>query len=351
MIAADTEAAGYHRYSDRVCLLQLSTRDQTFIIDTLAVAHLDALREILARQDTEVVFHDADYDLRLLGRDFGIQVSRLFDTKIAAQFVGDRSFGLGSLVEKYVGVKMEKKHQRADWAQRPLPADMLAYAAEDTVHLPALRDRLSEELVGRGRLKWAEEEFRIAEHSRWPEVDARESYLRLKGARDLKPRELAALRELYGWREAAAESRDVATFRVLSNEALLEIARRLPLAVDGLAGISGLTSSLIERRGADLLAAVARAAHIPEADLPQLPRTARRPPPDAEFEARADRLKAVRDQVADRLELDRGFLMPRNQIEDVARLNPSSVAELNQIDGFRKWQTEALGEELLAALH
>src|SRR4051794_33651431 len=166
LIAADTEAAGYHRYSDRVCLLQLSTRDQTFIIDTLAVPHLDALRDVLAREDTEVVFHDADYDLRLLGRDFGIQVSKLFDTKIAAQFVGERSFGLGSLVEKYVGVKMEKKHQRADWAQRPLPADMLAYAAEDTVHLPALRDRLREELAQRGRLKWAEEEFKIAEQSR-----------------------------------------------------------------------------------------------------------------------------------------------------------------------------------------
>lgn len=350
LIAADTEAAGYHRYSDRVCLLQLSTRDHTAIIDTLAVPHLDALRNILAREDTEVVFHDADYDLRLLGRDFDIRISRLFDTKIAAQFIGERSFGLGSLVEKYVGVKMEKKHQRADWAQRPLPADMLAYAAEDTVHLPALRDRLREALAQRGRLKWAEEEFKIAEHSRWPEVDVRATYLRLKGARDLKPRELAALRELYGWRETAAESRDVATFRVLSNEVLLEVARRLPVAAEGLAGITGLSSSVIERRGSDLLAAVARAAHIPEDELPRFPRAARRPAPDTEFEARADRLKTVRDQIADQLDLDRGFLMPRNQIEEVARLNPSTLAELEQIDGFRAWQAEALGEDLLGAL-
>lgn len=350
LIAADTEAAGYHRYSDRVCLLQLSTRDQTFIIDTLAVSHLDALRDILGRADTEVVFHDADYDLRLLGRDFGIRVSKLFDTKIGAQFVGERSFGLGSLVEKYVGVKMEKKHQRADWAQRPLPADMLAYAAEDTVHLPALRDRLREELAQRGRLKWAEEEFEIAEHARWPDVDQNETYQRLKGSRDLKPRELAALRELYRWRETTAEARDVATFRVLSNEALLEIARRQPVNAEGLIGVPGLSSALIERRGSELLAAVARSAAIPEADLPRFPRAARRPAPDTEFEARADRLKAVRDQVADQLDLDRGFLMPRNQIEEVARLNPSTQAELEQIEGFRKWQIEALGGDLLGAL-
>jgi ribonuclease D len=258
---------------------------------------------------------------------------------------------LGSLVEKYVGIKMEKKHQRADWAQRPLPAEMLAYAAEDTQHLPALRDRLREELVKRGRLKWAEEEFGIAEHARWAETDEGDAYLRLKGSRDLKPRELATLRELYGWRETAAEARDVATFRILSNEVLLELARRMPETAEGLTGISGLTSSMIERRAPELLAAVARAARLPEADLPRFPRGARRPPPDPEFEARADRLKIVRDEVADRLQLDRGFLMPRNQIEEVARINPPTHAELEQIEGFRKWQLEALGDDLISALH
>jgi ribonuclease D len=152
LLAADTEAAGYHRYSDRVCLLQMSTRDQTFIVDTLAVPNLDALQPAFARNETEIVFHDADYDLRLLARDFGVHVTNLFDTKIAAEFLGEKAFGLGSLVEKHVGIKMDKKHQRADWAQRPLPEDMLSYAAEDTQHLPTLRDRMREELVHVGRL-------------------------------------------------------------------------------------------------------------------------------------------------------------------------------------------------------
>ena len=350
LLAADTEAAGYHRYSDRICLLQLSTRDATYIVDTLAVSHLDALRDVFTRTETEIVFHDADYDLRLLARDFDLHIAMLFDTKIAAQFIGEHAFGLGSLVEKYVGVRMDKKHQRADWAQRPLPADMLAYAMEDTQYLPTLRDRLREELVHLGRLKWAEEEFRITEQARWAASDEREAYLRIKGARDLTPRQLAVLRELHGWRETAAEARDVATFRVLSNEVLLELARRMPNDASGLAGIVGLTPPIIERRGNDLLAAVKRAARINDADLPRFPRGPRRPPPDAEFDMRTERLKSVRDQVADKLRLDRGFLMPRDQIEAIARANPKSVAQLEQLDGIRKWQIEALGEEMVRTL-
>ena len=350
LLAADTEAAGYHRYSDRVCLLQLSTRDETFVVDTLAITDLEPLRDLFGRQETEVVFHDADYDLRLLARDFNVKVTKLFDTKIAAQFIGEKAFGLGSLVEKYVGIKMDKKHQRADWAQRPLPPDMLAYAAEDTQHLPVLRDRLKEALAGLGRLKWAEEEFEIAQTTRWAQGEEQEAFLKIKGARDLKPRELAVLRELHAWREGAAENRDVATFRIMSNEALLEISRRIPQDMAGLEGIVGLTPHVLGRRGADLLAAVQRAVAIPEADLPRFPRGPRRPPPDAEFETRADKLRGVRDKIADELLLDRGFLMPRGQLEEIARVNPRSVEELAVIAGIRTWQVEALGEPLVRVL-
>ncbi|HEY0674379.1 MAG TPA: ribonuclease D, partial [Longimicrobiales bacterium] len=205
LIAADTEAAGYHRYRDTVCLLQLSTRLDTYVIDTLAVPELQPLAPIFARDETEVVFHDADYDLRLLSRDFSIAVTNLFDTKIAAQFLGEQAFGLGSLVEKFLGIALEKKHQRADWAQRPLPADMLHYAAEDTRHLPELRDVLRAELVSRGRLHWAQEEFALGQDTRWLIAEDAAPFLRTKGARDLKPRELAVLRELHAWRERAAE--------------------------------------------------------------------------------------------------------------------------------------------------
>ena len=305
---------------------------------------------MFAQNETEIVFHDADYDLRLLSRDFGLNITSLFDTKIAAQFIGDTAFGLGALVEKYLGITLEKKHQRADWAQRPLPDDMLHYAAEDTRHLPALRDRLREELVQRGRLAWAEEEFRLAQDTRWLATDDSELYLRTKGARDLKPRELAILRELHGWRERAAETRDVATFRVLSNEVLLELSRRAPQQLTDLADIPGLSPGMIERRGEELLSAVRRGVAVEEGSLPRFPRHPRRPAPDADFDLRVEKLKAARDRVAEALELDRGFLMPRMQLEEVARQQPRNAEQLAQVGDLRKWQVEALGEAILGAL-
>jgi ribonuclease D len=350
LLAADTEAAGYHRYRDTVCLLQLSTRLDTYVVDTLAVPDIGPLSRVFGQSETEIVFHDADYDLRLLHRDFGFNVNCLFDTKIAAQFIGEQAFGLGSLAEKYLGITLEKKHQRADWAQRPLPADMLHYAAEDTRHLPELRDVLRAELVERGRLAWAEEEFRLTQQLRWTPAEDGEAFLRTKGARDLRPRELAVLRELHAWRERTAQSRDVAVFRVLSNEALLEISRRMPARVEDLSSIPGLGGGLIDKRGHELLEAVQRGARLAESEWPRFPRHPRRPPPDAEFEMRVEKLKAARDKVAEALQLDRGFLMPRQQLEDIARERPRNQDQLLQVRDVRKWQAEVLGDAIVQTL-
>jgi ribonuclease D len=351
LFAADTEAAGYHRYHDRICLLQISTRDETFLVDTLEVQDLAALAPLFASPDHEVILHDADYDLRLLARDYGVHVGGLFDTKLAAQLLGEPAIGLGALVEKYIDVRLDKKHQRADWAQRPLPPAMLAYAAEDTRHLPALRDRLRQELERAGRLHWAEEEFALREAARWEQepVDT-EAFLRIKNIRDLTPRQLAALRELHQWREALARRRDVATFRVVGNEVLIAVARSLQADVRQIGRTAGVPSSIADRYGSEMAVAVQRALDLPESDLPRRTYGPRRPPPDPEFEARTERLKRARDAAADELQLERGFLMPRQQLEGVARLQPSRPEELLQVADMRRWQVEALGERLLRAL-
>jgi ribonuclease D len=351
LIAADTEAAGYHRYLDRLCLLQLSTRDRTWIVDTMALGSLNPLADVFERPGVEVVFHDADYDLRLLDRDFGLEVKGLFDTKIAARFTGERAFGLASLLGGELGVKMDKKHQRADWAKRPLSAEMLEYAATDTRHLPVLRDRLKARLEEMGRLAWAEEEFRIQEQARWTPPDPDEdAYLRLKNTRDLDRRGQAALRELYGWRESVAAERDVAPFRVLGNDILIETARLLPRSTKELESVPGLSAANARRWGDPLLAAVERARAIPDAELPARPRQPRRPPRDPELDGRVDQLKVVRDREAARLGLEPGFLMPRSQLEEIARRSPRSESELAAMDGVRRWQVEAAGAALIGAL-
>ena len=351
LVAADTEAAGYHRYVDRLCLLQLSTRDETWLVDTLAVGSLNPMADVFEDPSIEIIFHDADYDLRLLDRDFGVHVRGLFDTKIAARFVGERAFGLSSLLEAKLGIAMEKKFQRADWAKRPLSDEMLEYAAMDTRHLAELRDVLRSRLEEMGRLAWAEEEFRLAEQQGWdPPEDEDSAYMKLKGARDLDRRGLAALRELHAWREGIAEERDVAPFRVLNNEPILGMAAKLPADDRELVKVPGMSEGNVRRYGRDLLAALDRARSVPESDLPSWPRGPRRPPRDPEVDARADRLREARDRAAERLDLERGFLMPRAQLEELARKRPKDRRELAEITGVRSWQVEAIGDELLAVL-
>ncbi len=351
LIAADSEAAGYHRYDDSLCLVQLSTRDETWLLDTLALGSLNPVAELFADPDIEILFHDADFDLRLLDRDFGVYVRGLFDTKIAARFTGVRSFGLANLLEDELGITLKKKYQRADWAKRPLPEEMREYAAMDTRYLPRLRDRLRDRLIEMGRLPWAEEEFRIQEQTGWeaPDEDGR-PYLRLKQTRGLGRRSLAALREMYDWRDGVAQERDVATFRVINNDALVAVARHMPRNRDELEAVDRLSRGNARRWGDDLLAGVERARSLDEADLPEPPRPPERPRRDPDLEERVDRLKPARDRAARRLDLDKGFLMPRSQLEDIARARPSTLDELAAVDGVRGWQVEALGEGLIEAL-
>lgn len=348
-VAVDTEAASYHRYSDAVCLLQLSTPDLTAVVDVQQTPDLSGLGALLADPNVESSFHDADYDLRLLDRDHGLRVGKLFDTRIAAQLLGEPGIGLAALLEKYAGIALDKKFQRADWSRRPLEAGMLEYAAADTHYLLALRDVMDEKLRVAGRTTWAAEEFGIAARVRWEEKPAEEAYLKVKGARLLKPRQLAILRELYRWREGVAKRLDRATFRVMNPETLLLLAESQPTEVNALRGLRGLSPDLVERRGAELIEAVARGLALPEADLPRLERT-RRPPPDPAFDARLERLKVVRNGAAERLGLQPGVLCPNGTLEGIARREPKTAPELLEVDGLRRWQAEVLGPELIAAL-
>ena len=348
LFAADTEAAGYHRYRDTVCLLQVSTRERTWVVDTLELRDLTPLVAPLADEGTEVVFHDADYDLRLLHRDFGVSVRGLFDTKIAAELLGEPGLGLASLLERHVGLTIPKKYQRADWAKRPLPADMLEYAAEDTRHLPKLRDALRAELEAKGRMHWAEEEFLLRERTLWEVVPEEDAY-RVKGSRDLNERELAALRELFEWREALAEERDQASFRVMSNNELVLVARALPRSRADLVA-AGLSEGNARRWGRELLDAVRRANELPEDQLPERAKRSRREPHDPELDERVERMRKARDAAAAELGLDKGLLLPRHMMESIARAKPVSVKALAGIEGLRGWQVEVLGERLIDAL-
>ena len=348
-IALDTEGASFHRFVDRVYLLQLSTRERHAVIDPLPIGRPAGLGALLESPNVEVVFHDADYDLRLLSQDYGWQITHIFDTRIAAQLLGYTAFGLAALLERFFGVKLDKKHQRADWSMRPLTADMLDYAAQDTRFLLELKDKMSRELEGMGRMAWAREEFALLEGTRWADEEPGMSFLRLKGARDLNRRELAVLRELVPWRDAVAGQLDRATFRVLGNEQLLDVARTQPSTRDALGKIKGMPRGILDQRGGELLEAVRHALAVPDSELPKFPR-ATRWDKDTEFDARVSALKTARDAAAKRLALDPGVLCSRDRMEAVARRNPVSVAEVEEVSELRRWQVGELAEAFTAAL-
>jgi ribonuclease D len=296
-----------------------------------------------------VVLHDADYDLRLLHSDYGWNATSVFDTRVAAQLLGIKAFGLAALLERYFGMKLDKKHQRADWSMRPLSADMLEYAAQDTMYLLELRDRMRDELEHKHRLVWAREEFARLEGTRWADEDTGSAFLRVKGARDLTRRELAVLRELVPWRDELAREMDRATFRVIGNEQLLEIARVQPANRDALARIRGISRGVLEKQGREILDAVRRGMAVGETELPKFPR-APRWDRDPQFDTRVSALKTVRDETAQRLDMDPGVLASRERLEAVARKNPKSREELEQVEELRNWQREVLGEGFLQAL-
>jgi ribonuclease D len=348
-IALDTEGASFHRFVDRVYLLQLSTRDRHAVVDPLPMGVPPGLGALLEDPAVEVVFHDADYDLRLLQQDYGWQIRTIFDTRVAAQLLGYTAFGLAALLERFFDVKLDKKHQRADWSMRPLTDDMLDYAAQDTRWLLQLKDLMSAELERVGRTAWAREEFALLEGTRWTDDEPGMSYLRMKGARDLSRRELAVLRELVPWRDIVAGALDRATFRVLGNEQLLEIARSQPQSKEALGKIKGMPRAILEQRGSELLDAVRRALAVPDAELPKFPRAARWDR-DPEFDARVSALKTARDAAAKRLELDPGVLCSRDRLEAVARKNPAAVEEVAEVPELRRWQVAELGADFVKAL-
>ena len=353
-VGVDTEAASFHRYRDRIYLLQVSSPSQTALIDPVAIAKPDLgpVGAMLADPQLEKTFHDADYDLRVLDRDYGFRAVRLFDTRIAAQLAGEPAIGLAALLEKHVGVKLDKEHQKADWSIRPLTPPMLAYAAADTRYLLALRDALEQRLTALERLTWAVEEFKQLESLRWTGVAAGsddDGYLRLKGAKGLAPRSLAALRLLHRWRDTVAAREDKAPFRIIGNDSLIAVSRALPAARPDLGRIRELPSSLARRHGDALLDAVGRARALHDSELPRLERRPR-PQKDPGFDGRMERVKAVRNRIATELGLEAGVLCGRTTLEAVVRARPTNRAALEQVGEVRRWQMEVLGDALLEAL-
>jgi len=330
-IALDTEADSLHAYPEKVCLIQASTPAGDELIDPLAAMNLAPLFATL--QGFELIFHAADYDLRLLRKHHGFVPTAIFDTMLAARLLGERQFGLGALVEKYLGVKLDKGPQKADWAQRPLTERMESYARNDTRFLKPMTDQLRAELVKKGRLTWHQESCArlITESSRPPEVDT-DTVWRVKGSTFLGRPALAILRELWHWREREAIAGNRPPFFVLSHEKVIEVAQ--------VASENGPVEDLLPprmhpRRRDTLLQAVRAGQAVPPEQLPQVIRHHSQRPSEAEFR-RFRELEKVRDRHAHDLGIDPTLIAPKAVLGELARDGGENKAEL------MAWQRELL---------
>ena len=348
-IALDTEGASFHRFVDRIYLLQVSAPGVTAVLDPLAIGTPPRMAELLQSRDVEVVLHDADYDLRLLHQDYGWHLTNIFDTRVAAQLLGIKAFGLAALLERYFGAKLDKKFQRADWSLRPLSAGMLEYAALDTAFLLDLRDKMKVELERAGRWSWAAEEFERLEGTHWDPEDPATAFMRMKGARDLARRELAVLGQVVAFRNTVAAELDRATFRVMGNEVLFEMAKLQPKSAAELGAIKGMPRGLLERRAHEMLDAVQRGIALPEDALPKYPRSARWDK-EPDFDERVNKLRAVREAAAAKLDLDPGVLASRDRLESIVRAKPATLEALAAVPDVRRWQVDVLGDAMLRAL-
>ncbi|HEV8198768.1 MAG TPA: HRDC domain-containing protein [Candidatus Polarisedimenticolia bacterium] len=341
-LAVDTEADSFYHYFHKCCLIQVSDGHESWLIDSIALKDLTPLAPVFQGAPSSKVLHAAEQDVLYLRRDFGLEVRPLFDTMIAAQILGKKSVGLAGLLQEYFAVTLDKGCQRDDWSRRPLTERQRAYAAEDVMHLIRLQHVLEADLRERGRLEWAREEFEHIARRSWPprSFDP-DDFWGIKGARDLEPAAAAALKELAAMRDERARNADVPPFRIVSDETLLALARRLPKAAADLDGLKGFTPLVRRRIGPLVLEAVERALAIPEGERPKPPKGQGRRRTTA-FRVRVERLRAWRRERAAELGLDPGVLFPQSTLDALADRGMAALDGGDPIPGLRRWRRAIL---------
>ncbi len=349
-LAVDIEADSLYHYFEKVCLIQISTDTRTYVIDPLAVRSLSELGRLMANAAIEKVFHAAAYDLLSLKRDYGFTFRNIFDTHVAAQFLGHEQLGLGALLEKLLGVRHSKHRQRDDWSRRPLGPEQLRYAAMDTHYLLPLRDLLEQELREKKRLDWAREEFEsmLGSEPHEKSFDP-DGYRRIKGSRELNPGQLAALRALYLLRDHYARAMDLPPFKVLGNSVLIDLARNPPLQADQLARRPGISARVATRFSGEILRAIRKAKVEETLELQPQGQPVWRPH-SQDAQARLEKLKAWRQAKAKELNLHVGVVFPGSLLEALAAVPPADAASLARMDGMRAWRAREFGPEILRIL-
>jgi len=359
-VAVDAERASGYRYGQRAYLVQLRRKGAgTVLIDPVELPDLSGLGAALA--DAEWVLHAASQDLPCLA-EVGMRPRVLFDTELAGRLLGYEKVGLGAMVERLLGLTLEKGHSAADWSTRPLPRGWLAYAALDVEVLVELRDLLEAELAAAGKLGWAREEFAAVAAAPPPPPRA-EPWRRTSGIHRVRGRRaLAAVRALWESRDALARQRDIAPGRVLPDSAIVAAAVADPTSAEDLSRMpvfSGRQQLRLLRRW---YGAVAEARRLSEAELPLTAVPSDAPPPpnrwadrDPDAAARLAAARAALVALSQRHTVPLENLLSPDLVRRLAWQPPVDrsavgVAAALRVGGARSWQVELAAPALAVAM-
>jgi ribonuclease D len=350
VIGVDVEADSMYHFKEKVCLVQMATHHLNVVIDPLVIKNMSALNPIFKNKKIQKIFHGADYDVRSLYRDFKININNLFDTELASRFMGFAETGLEAVLKKRFTISLDKKFQRKDWSRRPLPREMIDYAAEDSRYLLPLAKDLTAELKDRGRLSWVEEECDLLSKVR-PSTNGNQAlYLNFKGAGKLDPRGLAILEALLQNRRQIARKKDRPLFRIIGSRSLLDLAECKPTNKKQLEKSGALSPKQIDMYGRQLVEVINSAIKIPEKDLPVYPRR-KTPRVPASAAGRVKSLRKWRDSQAKKLAMEPSLILTKSLISDLALQKPAKKSELSRIREMKKWQIREFGNDILKALN
>ena len=346
-VALDIESNGFHRYPERVCLVQLAMGDDIFLIDPLAFENIAPLGELMASSSVEKMFHAASHDIRSLDRDWHFQVTPLFDTSIAAAFVGHRSLGLASVLKEClrVDIPKSKRLQRADWTLRPISVELQEYAAADVRHLHRLATVLRERLDGLGRTDWVREECERLANVKYvpPDVDA--AFLAVKGSKALDGKGLAVLRSLHGFRDREARNRDRPPFKIFSDAAMVTLAANRDC---DLSKVKGIGRYAYGRRASGVRKAIRTGLDAEPVRRPRNKREGRSRLGEGEKKAARERLRLLKQwrvELALTLDLEPGLLWPAKSLERISASPCHIEFELHD-SSVRRWQRQEFSASL-----
>jgi len=348
-VGFDLEADSMYHFSEKVCLLQVASKNTAFVIDTLKLRDLSLLKPLFLRNDVIKIFHGADYDVRSLFRDFGIEIRNLFDTELASRFLGIRATGLEAVLKDRFNVKLEKKYQKKDWSERPLSAEMLNYALNDVRHLVSLSEILEKELDDIGRLSWVEEECEILCRVRSAADNGEPLFLKFKGAGKLKPRTLAVLEALLQFRRETAQKKDRPLFKIMGNDSILKLAETRPGSLEKIMNMEALSQRQLDIYGKDVIMVISKSLNIPENMLPVYPRKKVYAISESASK-RIEALKIWRDKKAVKINIDPGLLLNKALINSIGAKKPVTKEELEAISDMKNWQRMEFGEEIIKLL-